>query len=333
MRKKLLHIFLFFIIAFAKAQNPHFTQFYALPLYLNPAFTGQTYEHRFVADVRDQWPGVSTAYKTVAASYDYNIASANSGIGVTLLQDNSGTPSISTTLAMLSYAYHFKISKFAEIRTGIQLGYGYKSIDVSKLVLNDQLHYNTSTTLDPYVMNMNNHVGYMDLNVGALLNSTDYWLGFSAQHLNTPNTSFSEDGNNKQPVDFSLHGGYRFIKEKKGNQLREYFSPTFNYRHQNNFDQLDIGAYYFRAPLNLGLWYRGLPLKHYAPGYPNVDAISFLIGVDVAKYDARIGFSYDITLSRLSVARSFGSFELAVIYEYAKRSRKTKKVLISCPKF
>ncbi len=333
MRKKLFYICLIFAVTYAKGQNPQLTQFYAMPMYLNPAFTGQTYEHRFVADIRDQWPGISTTYKTVAASYDYNIASANSGIGLMLLQDNSGTPSISTTLAMLSYAYHFKISKFAEIRGGIQLGYGYKSIDISKLVLNDQLYSNKSTTVDPFVLNMNNHVNYMDINAGALLNSATYWLGFSAQHLNTPNTSFSQDGNNKEPIDFSLHGGYRFITEKKGNQLMEYFSPTFNYKHENNFDQLDIGAYYFKAPLNLGLWYRGLPLKHYAPGYLNADAVSFLIGVDVAKYDARIGFSYDITVSRLTVARSLGSFELSVIYEVAKRSRKTKKVLISCPKF
>ena len=316
-----------------KAQNPQLTQFYAMPLLLNPAFTGQTYEHRFVADMRDQWPGISTTYKTVALSYDYNIASANSGIGLVLLQDNAGTPSINSTLAMFSYAYHFKISKFAEVRTGIQLGYGYKSIDVSKLVLNDQLYYNSNMSLDPYILNMNNHVSYMDLNAGALLNSTAYWLGFSAQHINTPNTSFSDDGNNKQPMDLSLHGGYRFIMEKKGNQLMEYFSPSFNYRHENKFNQLDIGAYYFKAPLNLGMWYRGLPLTHYAPGYLNVDALSFLIGVDIAKYDARIGFSYDITLSRLSVANSLGSFEIAIIYEYAKRSKKTRKVLISCPKF
>ena len=316
-----------------KAQNPQFTQFYAIPLLLNPAFTGQTYEHRFVADVRDQWPGVNTTYKTAAVSYDYNIASANSGIGFSLLQDNAGTPSINSTLAMLSYAYHFKISKFAEIRMGIQLGYGYRSIDMSKLVLNDQLYYNTPTSLDPYVMNMNNHVGYMDLNTGALLNSATYWLGFSAQHINTPNTSFSEDGNNKQPVDISLHGGYRFVKEKKGNRLMEYFSPVFNYKHEAKFNQLDIGAYYFRAPLNLGLWYRGIPLTQTVQGYMNTDAVSFLIGVDIAKYDARIGFSYDITLSRLSVTNSLGAFEISVIYEYAKRSRKTRKVLISCPKF
>ncbi len=333
MIKKLLYIFLILIALVAKGQNPQLTQYYAMPLLLNPAFTGQTYEHRFTADVRDQWPGISTTYKTITASYDYNITSASSGIGVILLHDNMGTPSINSTLAMLSYAYHFKISKFAEIRAGIQLGYGYKSIDMSRLVLNDQLYYNTNTSLDPYVMNMNNHVGYMDLNAGALLNSSTYWLGFTAQHLNTPNTSFSEVGNNKQPVDLSLHGGYRFVLDKKGNKLTKYFSPTFNYKHEGRFDQLDVGAYFFKAPLNLGLWYRGLPLKHYAPGYPNVDAISLLIGVDVDKYDMRIGFSYDVTISKLSVSNSFGSFELAIIYEYAKRSKKTRKVLISCPKF
>jgi len=330
--KKLSYIFLIFVVSFSKAQNPQLTQYYAMPLLLNPAFTGQTYEHRFTADIRDQWPGISTTYKTIAASYDYNITSANSGIGVILLHDRAGTPSINSTLAMLSYAYHFKISKFAEIRAGMQLGYGYKSIDISKLVLNDQLYYNT-TTKDPYVMNMNNHVGYMDLNAGALLNSATYWLGFTAQHLNTPNTSLSTDGNNKQPVNLSLHGGYRFILEKKGNKLKKYFSPTFNYKHEGKFDQLDIGAYFFKAPLNLGLWYRGLPIKHYALGYPNVDAISLLIGLDIDKYDMRIGFSYDVTLSKLSVSNSFGSFELAIIYEYAKRSKKTRKVLISCPKF
>lgn len=333
MRKKLTYILFILTLSYAKAQNPQFSQFYALPLFLNPAFTGQTYEHRFAADVRDQWPGVATTYKTVAASYDYNISSANSGIGFMALHDNSGTPSLSTTLAMLSYAYHFKISKFAEIRMGVQIGYGYKSINLNKLVFNDQLYYNTNTSLDPYVMNMNNHVGYLDLNAGALLNSATYWLGFSVQHINKPNTSFSQNGDNNQPADFSLHGGYRFIREKKNNRLMEYFSPSFNYKHEAKFDQLDIGAYYFKYPLNLGLWYRGLPLKHYAPGYLNADAVSFLIGVDIAKYDARIGFSYDITVSRLSVAHSLGAFELAIIYEYARKNKKTKKVLISCPKF
>lgn len=214
MRKK-IYISLFLLsLAFAKAQNPQFSQFYAMPLFLNPAFTGQTYEHRFVADVRDQWPGINTTYKTVAASYDYNIVAANSGIGLLLLHDNSGTPTLNTTLAMLSYAYHFKISKFAEIRAGVQMGYGYKSIDLSKLVFNDQLYYNQPSK-DPFLTNASTHVGYLDMNAGALLNSATYWLGFSVQHLNTPNTSFTTDNSNPQPANFSLHGGLPLLRKKR----------------------------------------------------------------------------------------------------------------------
>ena len=45
-----------------QAQDPQFSQFYAAPLYTNPAFTGLTNQHRFVANVRDQWPGLSNDF-------------------------------------------------------------------------------------------------------------------------------------------------------------------------------------------------------------------------------------------------------------------------------
>lgn len=313
-------------------QNPQFSQFYAIPLFLNPAFTGQSVEHRFAADVRDQWPGVATTYRTMAASYDYNISSLNSGIGLIVLRDNSGTPAYNTTLAMLSYAYHFNINRNVEIRAGAQLGAGNKSIDMSKLVFNDQLYYNSGSTGDPYAISMNGHVTYMDVNVGAVINSLTYWGGFSAQHINKPYTSFNEDGNNYQPVDISVHGGYRFVKSKKRDRLLEYFSPCLNYKHELNFDQLDLGAYYVKAPLTFGLWYRGLPLKHYAPRYVNADAAAFLFGIDVSSA-MRIGLSYDVTISRLTVTKSLGALEFSLIYEYAKRKGRTRRILISCPKF
>ena len=317
----------------AKAQNPQFSQFYAIPLFLNPAFTGLTFEHRFAADARTQWPGVATTYKTVAASYDYNLTSLSSGIGLMVMKDVAGTPSINSSLAMLSYAYHFNIGRNAEIRMGAQAGAGNKSIDASKLTFNDQLHYNAGTTADPYFINFNNQVTYLDINTGAMLNSLIYWFGISAQHINKPSTSFSLDGDNKQPVNISLHGGYRYILSKKRDRLLEYFSPCFNYKHELNFDQLDLGIYYVKVPLTFGLWYRGLPLKRYAPGYGNADAAVFLLGVDIASYNTRIGFTYDLTISRLTVSRSLGAFELSVIYEYARRNKKPKRILISCPKF
>lgn len=334
MRKTLLYlVFLSCAVRNGEAQNPQFSQFYAIPLFLNPAFTGLTFEHRFAADARRQWPGVATTYKTVAASYDYNLSSLNSGIGLMVMKDVAGTPALNSSLGMLSYAYHFNINRNAEIRMGAQIGAGNTSIDAGKLTFNDQLHYNSGTTVDPYFINFNNQVTFLDINTGAMFNSLTYWLGFSAQHINKPYTSFSANGNNNQPVNLSLHGGYRYILSKKRDRLLEYFSPCFNYKHELNFDQLDLGAYYVKVPLTFGLWYRGLPLKRYAPGYRNADAVVFLLGFDINSYNTRVGFTYDLTISRLTVSRSLGALELSIIYEYARRNKKPKRILISCPKF
>ena len=91
-----------------KAQDAQFTQFYAAPMYLNPAFTGVTYEHRFVANYRNQWPGIKRAYQTYMASYDYNMSDINSGIGITVMQDRAGTAGLTHTQFGTNYAYHFK---------------------------------------------------------------------------------------------------------------------------------------------------------------------------------------------------------------------------------
>ena len=41
-----------------QAQDPQFSQYYAAPLYLNPAFTGSEMLPRIGANYRNQWPGI-----------------------------------------------------------------------------------------------------------------------------------------------------------------------------------------------------------------------------------------------------------------------------------
>ena len=43
----------------AYAQDPEFTQFYANPLYLNPAFAGTGRCPRIIMNYRNQWPAIS----------------------------------------------------------------------------------------------------------------------------------------------------------------------------------------------------------------------------------------------------------------------------------
>ena len=330
--KKIYFIYIFFFgfIVNSLAQDPQFTQFYAAPMYLNPAFTGVTYEHRFVANYRNQWPGVSKAYQTYMASYDYNLSDIKSGIGVIAMQDRAGTAGLTHTQFGVNYAYHFNITKLTEIRAGASISYNMKRLDFNKLKFNDQITTGSSVSQDAVYYEQLN---YMDIGLGALLNSDQYWLGFSAKHINQPNASMMGD-RIPLPVSISLHGGYRYVIERKGRfEFRRYVSPVFNYRHEAKYDQLDIGLYYYHQPLNFGVWYRGIPFKKYAPTYNSSESICFLVGTDITDYGLRIGYSYDLTISKLGIINTIGAHEISIIYEIAKKKKKTRKVLVSCPKF
>ena len=107
-------LFLFSVLCISGklfSQDPQFTQFYAAPIYLNPAYTGVTYEHRFIANYRNQWLGIAKAYQNYAVSYDYNMPTVNSGFGLMVLRDVAGSSRYTTTSVGGSYAYHFMINK------------------------------------------------------------------------------------------------------------------------------------------------------------------------------------------------------------------------------
>ena len=73
-----------------KAQDPQFTQFYANPLYLNPAFAGTARCPRICMNYRNQWPSLSGTYVTYSASYDQHIDALNGGLGIMVNQDDQG---------------------------------------------------------------------------------------------------------------------------------------------------------------------------------------------------------------------------------------------------
>ncbi|MEO6304443.1 MAG: PorP/SprF family type IX secretion system membrane protein, partial [Bacteroidia bacterium] len=191
MFKKYLTILLFVISGSSLlAQDPQFTQFYAAPLYLNPAFTGLTYEHRFSANYRNQWPGIKTAYSTYMATYDYNISNLNSGIGAFVLQDRAGTSNLVTTQTGVNFAYRVKLGKYTEARGGVSLVMNQKKIDYTRLIFNDQFVTGSSVSQDAVSADK---ISYFDMGIGGLFNSTNYWFGFAARHINQPNASMVGD--------------------------------------------------------------------------------------------------------------------------------------------
>lgn len=316
-----------------KAQEVQFTQFYSTPLFLNPAFTGLTYGHRFSANYRNQWPGIQTAYVTYLVGYDYNVYNLNSGIGFYVLQDIAGTSNLVTNTQCFNYAYSIKINRTSEFRAGLSLAMASKRIDNTNLIFNDQLVTGAARSAD---IGAAQKVNYFDIGLGALYNSRNFWLGASAKHLNEPNSSLVDADATTLPRYLSVHGGYRYIISARGagkTKLEEFISASLHYRNQARYDQLDIGAYYFKKLITFGLWYRGLPFKKYQAGYGNRESVALLVGLEIPDKNFRFGYSYDVTISRLGFNNTVGSHEISMVYEIVQKRKKARRVLISCPKF
>src|SRR5687767_14165804 len=119
MLKKILRIFfsvscccLLLLPSFSvKGQDPHFTQFYANPLYLNPAFAGSAHCPRINLNYRNQWPALQGQFITSSFSYDQQISSISSGIGLMALTDNAGEGTLNTTNLSGIYAYQVNITR------------------------------------------------------------------------------------------------------------------------------------------------------------------------------------------------------------------------------
>ena len=113
--KKILFLFsislLFSFNNEVKAQDPAFSQFFANPLYLNPAMAGTNICPRISLNHRNQWPGIGKTYVTYSASYDQYVEKLGGGLGFAIAKDVAGAGNLNTTHISAAYAYRLKINK------------------------------------------------------------------------------------------------------------------------------------------------------------------------------------------------------------------------------
>jgi type IX secretion system PorP/SprF family membrane protein len=336
MRKYLILLISLVITSSAFAQDPEFSQYYAAPLLLNPAFTGTASDHRLIANHRNQWPSITNGFVTYALSYDYNLEHLNSGLGLMVMTDKAGTANLKSTTINFQYSYKVQLADKWILSSGLNFGVGFRSIDFSKLVFGDQLEFDSdgsTPTDDPAFSNLQSST-YFDFGGGMLAYNRKFWFGFSAMHLNNPNRSLL-DGVAQIPIKTSLHGGVR-IPLYRGIFKRERVAaimPSFVYKNQGRFDQLDIGTYFFYEPVILGLWYRGIPIQQNVMDNISQDAVVVVLGFQLDRFE--ITYSYDVTVSELGPI-SGGSHEVALKFkvDLATSAQKRKKQrFIPCPTF
>jgi type IX secretion system PorP/SprF family membrane protein len=221
------------------------------------------------------------------------------------------------------------------IASGMSFGYAFRSIDFNKLVFGDQLQFDVQGQVpsdDPALYNLGMS-SYFDFNAGLLAYNRTFWVGFSASHLSQPNRSLLNQ-EAKLPVKATLHGGIRIpLTHSMKASHQAVLAPSFVYKKQGDFDQLDVGAHFLYEPIVIGLWYRGIPLQQEVADNLSQDALVLILGFQLPKVE--ILYSYDFTVSRLG-SISGGTHEVALKYklEISRPNRmKSRQRLIPCPTF
>jgi type IX secretion system PorP/SprF family membrane protein len=299
------------------AQDPQFTQFYANPLYLNPAFAGSKRCPRIALNTRLQWTGISGNYRTYAASFDMHVDPIQGGIGIRFMRDEAGQATITSHNLALMYSYQIKLSRKLSLRFGAEVGFMQRSLDTRNLTFGDQIDdrygfvYTTQEVFD------NADKIMFDAGAGAVIYSDVFYGGVAFHHITEPNEGFL--GNSKLPFKFTAHAGAMIPIGRSRKYAGEAFiSPNILFQLQQSFYQLNVGIYAGKGPFVGGLWYRSND--------------SFIALVGFQKGIFKIGYSYDITISRLTNATA-GSHEISLGFQFGCREPRKKFRTVKCPSF
>lgn len=303
----------------AFAQDPQFTQFYANPLYLNPAFAGTARCPRVALNYRNQWPALTGTFVTTSASYDQDVRGLMGGLGLLVTNDQAGKGTLSTTTVSGIYSYTQAISRKFSIKAGFQATYFQKSLDWNKLTFGDMIDPRMGFVYSTNDVPRGGTVSNADFSAGILGYTDIFFVGFAANHLTEPNESLIV-GTSKLPMKLTAHAGAAIPLGMKGKYgvPKTRLSPNILYQQQAAFRQLNLGMYVDHGPIMAGVWYRSR------------DAFIALIGFHTDKF--KFGYSYDVTTSKLTTATA-GSHEVSLTLQFDCKRKRRKVRTVPCPTF
>jgi type IX secretion system PorP/SprF family membrane protein len=303
----------------SNAQDPTFTQFYANPLYLNPALAGSHGCSRFASNYRNEWPKLTGNYTTYSASWDSYFRNISGGIGILATHDQQGQGTINTSMLGLIYSYHVQLGRKWKLQFGARASWYQKFLDWDKLTFGDMIDPRRGFIYSTGDVPRGGSRGFFDASAGMVLFNKYFFAGVAAHHLNRPNESMIV-GESKMPIRVTGHMGAEIQLGRKSKYSNgTSIMPNVIYQYQNGFMELSVGTYVKYGPLNIGVWYR------------NRDAFILTAGINTGKF--KLGYSYDVTVSKLNNGVSGGSHEISLGLNLNCKQRPTTFKLVSCPSF
>lgn len=286
-----------------QSQDVIYSQFYANPIYLNPAIAGSKLSSRLTLNYRNQWPSINQGYNSISASWDQPVEKLSGALGVIVNTDVAGGGIYNNISANGIYSYRLEVSRTLLVNFALQAGYIQHRLDWSKLIFEDQVNQPIPNQLN---------VGKVDFSAGLLTGYKESaYLGIAVNHLTRPDMSYFDGTTNRMDMRFTIHSGILIdLREGfDGKDMRNIsISPNIVYEQQGKFRQLNVGMYANSYPLVAGVW-----LRHC---FGNPDAAIFLVGFQQKNY--KLEYSFDYTLSRLTIG-SGGAHEVSMVFLFNTR--------------
>ncbi len=277
-------------------QDPHFSQFFANRVYLNPAFAGLDPGTTLSFNYRDQWFGIpdgdiataGNSFRTYNATLDFqlpcflNLENLNLGSAFSVFKDAAGDAPLSTTGFGLALSFEkslepanktIKILGYELLRFDWRVGFQYsmmqKRIMGDHFIYSNQLDHIGGLISSPALFESQTN-WFPNLNVGVMMRGyikkskfkgTLFTAGISLSNVTDPSAFLTNNaGGISIPRRLTVHlGTYHTMPVFKGNAKPIYIAPQFRWDQQAGVSVITAGAFSVTEIYYTGIFFQFNP--------------------------------------------------------------------------
>lgn len=328
-RRGIIILFSMMAIHVSMAQDMHFSQFFAMPIQINPANAGIDYDLDMGIIHRSQWGAVAKPFTSYGVSVSGKPAQkkrrGSLGLGFDCYYDKSGDASFVSLQTGFNIAYSVRLDEYSSLSAGIKLNYNQRSINNTNFQWGEQYDgksYNSSLATGEQLGNLQ-RLNFFDVAGGLNYRYKKGEKNMSSNTIRIFDIGISGFHINKSDVAF-----YKSEANKLGTRALVYFQGTIGIDNTNVCllpkayfqvqgtqteyvagmlvsikpkNESKVTGYVLSNVFNIGVLYRGK------------DAVIGVLQYEIKNYV--IGLSYDVNVSKLTTSSTGrGAYEISLRY-------------------
>jgi type IX secretion system PorP/SprF family membrane protein len=307
------------------AQDPHFSQFFMAPHFINPANVGtQQGEWSVMGNARHQWGNAGTLFLTQAMAGEVKLTGREDfentlAVGMSLMNDQSMNGAFRSNYASGTVAYHLQLNDNHRIALGMQAAFGNRRLDQTRLVFGEQFSgAGFDVALPSGEPGLQSMRPFMSVGTGLLYtyarSQVNVDAGLAVYDLNRPRQTFLGDPN-------------QYLRPRTVGSLNiQYMTRNRHVLNFHGIQHIQTVQGYFAVGGSVGIPVSADILNRMffaGAWFREGDAILPYTGIRMG--NVRIGLSYDVTLSKQNKGPvNPRSFEISMIYT---RSRQPNTIM------